>query len=244
MGEAAPEIALRVLSYNVHSQRDDVDAMATLVRSLRPDVMIVQEGPRRFRWRGKAARLARRFGLVYVCGGLPSLGNLVLTNLRVNVHDTLCVQFPHTAGRHLRGAAVARCSVGGRHFAVVGTHLSTDPQERPVQAAVLARVLSEIQVPIVLGADLNDSAGSAAWRTVANGLTDVAAAAGHPDTSTYPSSAPRLRLDVIFADPRFQVRAYQVIDGAEARSASDHLPVMADLALAGDAGLPLTAPRA
>ena len=232
---AATEPMLRVLSYNVHSQRDDVGAMTTLVRSLRPDVMIVQEAPRRFRWRSKCAQLARRFGLVYACGGLPSLGNLVLTNLRVSVHDTWCVQYPLSPGRHLRGAAVARCSVAGRQFAVAGTHLSTDPQERPVQAAALVRVLSEVDVPVVLGADLNDTEGSTAWRMVADGLTDAAAAAGQATTPTYPTAAPRQRLDVIFADPRFAVHAYRVIDGALAQSASDHFPVLADLVLTDDA---------
>ncbi len=160
--------------------------MTTLVRSLRPDVMIVQEAPRRFRWRSKCAQLARRFGLVYACGGLPSLGNLVLTNLRVSVHDTWCVQYPLSPGRHLRGAAVARCSVAGRQFAVAGTHLSTDPQERPVQAAALVRVLSEVDVPLVLGADLNDTEGSTAWRMVASGLTDAAVAAGQATTTYLP----------------------------------------------------------
>ena len=232
MGQAAATgPTLRVLSYNVHTQRDDLDAMTTLVRSLRPDVMIVQEAPRRFRWRSKCAQLARRFGLVYACGGLPSLGNLVLTNLRVSVHDTWCVQYPLTAGRHLRGAALARCSVAGQHFVVAGTHLSTDPEERPTQAAALARVLSDVDVPLVLGADLNDTEGSTAWRMIASGLTDVAVAAGQATTPTYSTSAPRQRLDVIFTDPRFDVRAYQVVDGALAQSASDHFPVLADLIL-------------
>jgi endonuclease/exonuclease/phosphatase family metal-dependent hydrolase len=236
MGQAAATgLALRVVSYNVHTQRDDVSAMTTLVRSLRPDVMIVQEAPRRFRWRSRCAQLARRFGLLYACGGLPSLGNLVLTNLRVSVHDTWCVQYPLTPGRHLRGAALARCSVAGHHFAVAGTHLSTDPRERPVQAAALAQLLSEVDVPLVLGADLNETSGSAAWRMIASGLTDVAVVAGQSTTPTYPTAAPRQRLDVIFADPRFGVRAYQVVDGALAQSASDHFPVLADLVLP-DAG--------
>ncbi len=51
-------VPLRVVSYNVHSQRDDTAALAAVVRGPTPDVVIVQEGPRRFRWRQKSATLA------------------------------------------------------------------------------------------------------------------------------------------------------------------------------------------
>ena len=50
---------LRVLSYNLHSLRDDRRALAEVVRGVAPDVAILQEAPRRFRWRQKSAPLAR-----------------------------------------------------------------------------------------------------------------------------------------------------------------------------------------
>ena len=87
-------------------------ALAAVVREVAPDVVIVQEAPRRFRWRQKCAALAGSFGLVVAAGGLPSLGNLMLTSLRVRVHDDLVVQYPLTPGRHLRGAEFVRCAVG------------------------------------------------------------------------------------------------------------------------------------
>ena len=105
-------VPLRVVSYNVHSQRDDTAALAAVVRAAAPDVVIVQEAPRRFRWRQKCATLAESFGLVVAAGGLPALGNLLLTSLRVRVRDTRCQRYPLTPGRHLRGAAYADCQVG------------------------------------------------------------------------------------------------------------------------------------
>jgi hypothetical protein len=70
---------LRLLSYNVHGLRDDVDALAAVVRAAEPDVVVLREAPRRLRWRAKSAALAHGFGLVVAGGGLPALGNLVLT---------------------------------------------------------------------------------------------------------------------------------------------------------------------
>lgn len=56
----------------------------------------------------------------------------------------------------------------------------------------------------------------------------------HPEAPgyTYPSEAPWLRLDYIFASPRLAPRlaACDVIGGGEARRASDHLPLWAEFA--------------
>lgn len=222
---------LRVLSYNIHSQRDDRVALAAVVRAAAPDVLIVQEAPRRLRWRHKCAALADAFGLVVAVGGLPSLGNLLLTSLRPRVHRTWCVRYPLTPGRHLRGAAFAECSIGSARFVLAGTHLSTDPLERPAQAARLRATSAGAGPPLIVGADLNESSAGAAWCTIAAGLTDTAVAAGRADRPTYPCAGPRVRIDALFVDPRITVTGYDVIDTPEARRASDHLPVLADLLL-------------
>ncbi|MBM0239885.1 endonuclease/exonuclease/phosphatase family protein [Micromonospora sp. ATA32] len=222
---------LRVVSYNIHSQRDDTAALAAVVREAAPDVVIVQEAPRRFRWRQKSAALAESFGLVVAAGGLPSLGNLLLTSLRVRVLDTRCQRFPLTPGRHLRGAAFADCAVGGARFTLAGSHLSTDPLERPAQAAAFKRELAAAELPVVAGADLNEGPDGAAWRTVGDGLTDTAVAADRADRHTYSSANPRRRIDAVFVDPRISVVGYDVVDTSQTRRASDHFPVLVDLLL-------------
>ncbi|KOX06760.1 endonuclease [Micromonospora sp. NRRL B-16802] len=224
-------VPLRVVSYNIHSQRDDTAALAAVVRAAGPDVVIVQEGPRRFRWREKSAALAESFGLVVASGGLPALGNLLLTSLRVQVTGTRCQRFPLTPGRHLRGAAYAECRVGGARFSLVGSHLSTDPAERPGQAAELKRGLAAAGGPVVVGADLNEGPDGPAWATVADGLTDAAVAADRADRLTYSCADPRRRIDALFVDPRVTVVDYDVVDTPQTRRASDHFPVLVDLLL-------------
>ncbi|XTZ18358.1 endonuclease/exonuclease/phosphatase family protein [Micromonospora echinospora] len=224
-------VPLRVVSYNIHTQRDDTAALAEVVRAARPDVVIVQEGPRRFRWRSKCAALAESFGLVVGAGGLPALGNLLLTSVRVRVHATRCQRFPLTPGRHLRGAAFAECAVGGARFVVAGTHLSTDPAERPEQAALFRAEVEAARWPVLVGADLNEGPGGAAWRTIADGLTDAAVAADRADRLTYSCADPRRRIDALFVDPRITVVDYDVVDTPQTRRASDHFPVLADLLL-------------
>ncbi|GAB3150529.1 endonuclease/exonuclease/phosphatase family protein [Micromonospora sonneratiae] len=224
-------IRLRVLSYNVHGQRDDTAALAAAVRGAEPDVVIVQEGPRRFRWRHKCAALADRLGLVVAGGGLPALGNLLLTSLRVRVHRTWYRQFPLTPGRHMRGAAFAECTVGRARFVLAGSHLSTDAAERPGQAALLKEDLAAVRLPLIVGADLNENSGGAAWRTIADGLTDTAVAADRSDRCTYPCANPRDRIDALFVSPQIVVTDYDVVDTEQTRRASDHFPVLVDLLL-------------
>jgi endonuclease/exonuclease/phosphatase family metal-dependent hydrolase len=217
--------SLRVLSYNVHGLKDDRAALTGLIRDLAPDVVVVQEAPRRFRWRHKCAALADDCRMVVAAGGLPSLGNLLMVSLRVRVHETWCLRYPLTPGRHLRGAAFATCSVRGATFTVSGSHLATDPVERPAQAARWKQELSGIEGPVIAAGDLNEGPGGGAWRTVADGF--LTAESG----MTFPATLPRLRLDGVFVTPDISVERYDVIDTDQARRASDHLPVVADLLL-------------
>jgi endonuclease/exonuclease/phosphatase family metal-dependent hydrolase len=249
-------VPLRVVSYNVHSLRDDREALAAVVRSLEPDVLIVQEAPRRFRWRTRCAQLAHSFGMYYAEGGLPSLGNVILTSLRVRVVESWCLRYPLTAGRHMRGAAFTRCIVpGATPFVVAGSHLSTYDGERPRQAGLLLPALGAAAAPIILGIDLNETDSGDSWKLLAADLADVGAAAteslvaapslrdGRAESSvaapslrdgrsaTFPAGAPDRRIDAIFADRRIGVDRFAVVSTPEALRASDHLPLVADLSL-------------
>ncbi|TDB99886.1 endonuclease [Micromonospora fluostatini] len=230
-GTPADGVRLRVVSYNVHGQRDDAAALAAVVRTAEPDVVIVQEGARRFRWRQRNAALAASFGLVVAAGGLPSLGNVLLTSLRVRVLDTRCRRFPLTPGRHLRGAAFADCLVGGARFTLAGSHLSTDPAERPAQARALRQDLAGAPWPVIAGADVNEGPDGPAWATLAEGLTDTAVAMDRADRLTYSCADPRRRIDALFVDPRIAVLDYDVVDTPQTRRASDHFPILVDLRL-------------
>ena len=219
-------VPLRVMSYNVHGLGDDRAAVIELVRELAPDVLIVQEAPRRFRWRHKCAAFADDAGLVVAAGGLPALGNLVLVSLRVKVHEAWCMRFPLTPGRHLRGAAFVRGSVRGGRFTVSGSHLATDPAERHDQAALWKQALDAIEGPVIAAGDLNEGPGGGAWRTVEDGL--VSSAAGR---FTYPATLPARLIDGLFVTPDIDIEKYEVVESDLARQASDHLPVLAELTL-------------
>jgi endonuclease/exonuclease/phosphatase family metal-dependent hydrolase len=222
---------LRVMSYNIHSSRDDLRALAAVVRSEAPDVLLVQEAPRRLGWRGRNARLARRWGMIFAAGGCWALGNSAFTTMRIAVPESWCVQFPLTPGRHMRGAVFARCVVGRSRFVVVGTHLSLDAAERASQARLLKEHLARLEEPVLVFGDLNEESGCAGWRTLADGLVDAAEARQMAHVLSFSCTNPRRRIDAIFADPRWEIVDYRVVETPDARLASDHFPLVADLVL-------------
>jgi len=224
-------VKLRVVAYNIHSSRDDLNALAAVVKGLKPDILIVQEGPRRFRWRSKAAALAHSFGMLYATGGSPSLGNVIMTSLRVRVRETWDIRFPLKPGRHMRGAAFARCEVTGVGFTVAGTHLSIDEEERPSQAERLRQAIADIEGPVILGGDLNDVPGSRSWDLAHSDLVDVGERMGASEVCTFPCRGPDKRIDTIAVTEEIGIEAYNVEMGNLTRRASDHFPVVADLAL-------------
>ncbi len=140
---------LRVLSCDLAGLHHTAP-LATLVRSLAPDVVVVQHGPRRLRWRTRGAMLANQCGLVVGGGGEPALGNLILVSLRVSVLDTTCVQFPLVPGRAMAGAAMVHGTVRGQPFVVAGTAVTKESD-----AVIVERVLSEVDVPVVLAASFD-----------------------------------------------------------------------------------------
>ncbi|GIF48517.1 endonuclease/exonuclease/phosphatase family metal-dependent hydrolase [Asanoa ferruginea] len=216
---------VRVVSYNIHSFKDDLGALAAVVADLAPDVLIVQEGARRFRWRQKNASLADRLRMVVGGGGLWSLGNLVLTTLRVRVLETHDVRFPLVPGHHLRGAVFATCEVPGARFVVTGSHLSTDPSIRPTQGAAWRAAIGTHDLPVIAAGDLNAEPGESTWGVVADGL-HVAGMA-----PTHPASGPNRQIDGVFVDKRIEVTSFRVVDTPTARRASDHLPIAVDLVI-------------
>jgi endonuclease/exonuclease/phosphatase family metal-dependent hydrolase len=221
---------MRVLTYNVRSLRDDGAAVARVIRACRPDVVTVQEAPRFFRWRSKAAALARRSGLVVVGGGRPAAANLLLSSLSVEVESMRDVLFSKDVGRHQRGAALAVLRLGGARIAVAGTHLDLAEAPRLRHIAELEGALVGLvprSVPTVVAGDVNDRPGSPAWNLLTERRLDAVPSG---DGFTYSATNPQRRIDAVFADPALHVLSAEVVDSPDVRIASDHRPVLVELA--------------
>jgi endonuclease/exonuclease/phosphatase family metal-dependent hydrolase len=106
---------------------------------------------------------------------------------------------------------------------VTGSHLSTDAAVRPVQAAAWRSEMRGYDLPVIAAGDLNAEPGDPTWAAVADGMRIAGTA------PTHPASGPHRAIDGVFVDKRVEVTRFQVVDSADARAASDHLPIAVDL---------------
>jgi endonuclease/exonuclease/phosphatase family metal-dependent hydrolase len=227
---------VRVLSYNIRSMRDDTDALARVITACAPDLVLLQEAPRFFRWRKKLARLAAASGQVVLTGGATASGPAILCGLRATVERTEDVLLPLTPGLHRRGFATAVVRFGGARLGVLSCHLSLQGDERYAQGGLLLDRLTGLGVEhAVAGGDLNERPDGRTFRRLAARLQDCRATAPWGGDFTSTPADPHQRIDAIFATKGVEVLGCGVpleqpgVTRADLTAATDHLPVLAAL---------------
>ncbi|MBX3179534.1 MAG: endonuclease/exonuclease/phosphatase family protein [Candidatus Hydrogenedentes bacterium] len=228
----------RAASWNIHGcvgpgGQHDVDRVARVLRTLDADVIGLQEVD----WRHPAgekkevlAYLADALGMHAVEG--PNLhdhrgryGNGLLTRLPVLGYRQRSLACD---GREPRGAIDATLDTGDGRLRVIVTHLGLNARERRMQLNWLREAASAHtrgDYMLLLG-DLNEWFGT---RTVRRALTPQPFSALFTGR-TFPSRWPLFSLDCILAEPAPRALSGRVVRTPEARLASDHLPVVADIA--------------
>jgi len=233
---------LKFVSYNIHKGIGGVDRRCRLDRtiavlgSVQADAYLLQEvdeGARRSRFQrqvdviGDALQLPHR---AYAPNHLLEeghYGNAILSRVPFRSTHNLNLTLP----LHKRRSALhARFIVPNlRHgLWVFNCHLGLAEAERRQQLRRILRCIDEhhgSQENVVVMGDLND-----VWRMLGPA---VMAPAGFRDVErpplTFPAIRPLRPLDRVFVRGRVVVTKCERIDGAVARQASDHLPLMAEL---------------
>ena len=225
---------LRIATYNIHSgvgidRRFRPQRIADVIGELDADIVSLQEVLSPVRGFDVHAHLEQATGLnfaammtVQLAGG--TFGNALLSRwpiLGVAAHD-LSVE-----AREARGAldAAIECSVC--KLRVIAIHLGLGRAERAAQLArLLAMVKDAPEMPTVLAGDFNIT------RARARELRAYAEHFGKADAlATFPSIAPVLPLDRVFALHGAEIVDVAVHRSRTARIASDHLPLVATVEL-------------
>ncbi|HZQ75920.1 MAG TPA: endonuclease/exonuclease/phosphatase family protein [Acidimicrobiia bacterium] len=221
--------SMRVATFNVkHGEngagRVDLRRLAAACRSLRADVLAVQEVERfarRSGFRDEMRLIARATGLRAVFGEAArrkwrSYGNVLLA--RGPITDVEVLKLPRPAEGEPRVAIVARVTVDGVALSVAATHLSFRKGEGAAQLQLLLAALAERPGPRLVLGDLNIGPDVVLPAVTAAGYTVA------PTEATFPAGAPRTRLDYV------AVSGLDVVSGSTpAVGTSDHLPVVAEL---------------
>jgi endonuclease/exonuclease/phosphatase family metal-dependent hydrolase len=230
-----------VASYNVHSLRGDAAALARVVECMRPDVLCLQEAPRFLSWRRRRRGLARSVGMT-VAAGRRTGGLAILAGPRVRVIYAESRLLRGFLGMERRAMAVLVTEMAGVRVAVCCAHLDLLAGARLRHAAEivvhLRRVCERFGARPVLAGDFNEEPDRATWRFLSERYADCFAVAPEGEGSTFTARHPRKRIDGIFADAGLAVRSCGVAraDPGDLATATDHLPVLAELVFHHDLG--------
>lgn len=226
---------LTFASYNIHKGvgldgKRDADRIIRVLHELDADIIALQETDRRFG--ARASVLPRgmldeaEYQIVPLRMRPRSMGwhgNSVLVRKHIEIVDAAPIHLPSLEPR---GAVHARFSKQGREFDVVGMHLDLSGLLRRKQIETVCAVMRHGSGPAVIMGDLNEwSPRGGSLRAFSKGWTVLS-----PGRS-FPGSRPLAPLDRIVHSAHWRCSQAEVHHSALAVSASDHLPVRAELEL-------------
>ena len=231
------QISLRVATYNIRKalgtdRRRDPERTLRVIEALDADIVLLQEADMRLGLRPPALRSVLFEGLGFrpavFAHGRDSLGwhgNAILIR---NSIDIIAVAHTDLPGLEPRGAVMADLRFEGRDISVIGTHLGLMRASRRRQLAALRAFAEQTHISArLIAGDFNE------W----SGLSHLAGLGPDfrvlPSPPTFHARKPVAALDRIAMTDDFILHDIQAVLTPEARRASDHLPLVANLILEG-----------
>lgn len=240
--------SLRVMTYNVHScigmdGKVDVRRIARVIAQAEPDIVALQEldvGKERSFGKDQAHLIARHLEMAFHFHPAIHLedelyGDAILTRLPLRLIKAGPLPgLEDSTEREPRGALWVAVEFGGGEVQVINTHLGLNARERSRQVDALlgSEWLSHAQCqgPVILCGDFNAVPSSVVYRQLAARLKDAQTQVpGLKPRGTFFSRFPKMRLDHIFTSEDLAVATITATDSKLARTASDHLPLVAEI---------------
>ena len=232
---------LRVATYNIHrcrglDGRTRPERIAEVLEGIDADVIALQEvvgaGPRHY---GHAQELGAALGMGWVMAParlyrLHAYGNVVLSRFPIVHHVRYDLSWKTCEPRCCQRVDV---DLGGRLLHLYNVHFGTAILERRVQAERLAGIVSDRRVtgPKVVLGDFNEWTRGPASALLSERLQGVDLRAHLRRRRTYPGVLPLVHLDHIYHAGAVEVRRVELVRTRRSLIASDHLPLVAELAI-------------
>ena len=227
---------VRVLTWNIHgalgrNRRFDIARVVELIDRWDPHVVALQEvDSRRDKSSENPFELLQRelgehgIGAKSITTADGDYGQMLISRWPMN--DTVIHDLSHPE-REPRRAIASMIATPHGALRLVATHLGLSVHERRGQARKLLDIAGEGSPTTVVMGDFNDWFWPGSVRSALS-----CALPGRTLFRTYPSTLPCLRLDGIYCRPHDALVA--CFTDRAARHISDHLPVIADVRIAGE----------
>jgi endonuclease/exonuclease/phosphatase family metal-dependent hydrolase len=245
----APDRPLRVATFNIHHGTGidgllDLERTARVIAQTGADVVGLQEVDRHFHARSdfvdQATWLARRLRMNAAFGANVDVdpltpgghrrqfGTAILS--RHHILSSTNTLLPRPEGGEQRGLLEVLLTVRGVPVRGYSTHLQHHSQvERLAQVEAIRAHLAGARESVVILGDLNARPEDPEIASLTENLVDAWVEAGAGPGYTYHASALYTRIDYVLSSDDVVTHTAAVVT----TDASDHLPVVADLALPG-----------
>lgn len=229
---------LRVVVYNVRGFRDGLDRVVAVIGHFEPDLVLLNETGGRLALRRCARALAMQAARDPWSPFRRRVKNAVLVRPPWRIVEHHLHRFADVRRAfYPRGALVATVGRAGRRLRVHAIHLGLHPLERLHAAEELADLARAHDGPVLIGGDCNEMPDGRAMTFLGERFWDAWLLGGDVDGETFPATDPTARIDFVFVSEEVKVERVLVPSVMpEARVASDHLPVVAELRLTDQAG--------
>ncbi|CEG24273.1 Endonuclease/Exonuclease/phosphatase family protein [Planococcus massiliensis] len=254
-------IPLKVMSFNIAhgmgmDNRVDLERIAYIIEQSGTEVIGLQELDRYFDERSsfidQVEWLSKRLGMYAAFGAnldfepleaerpRRQYGNAVFSKYPIKYvenHLLTEVESPFAPSEQ-RGILEAVIEVDGTYLSFYNTHLSLKEEQLQLNVDEILAIMDKSQFPKVLTGDFNANPEQPQLNRFRNALNDVFADVEEGKSFTYPAPhqdgidgvmlKPITRIDYIWTDLPMPPKQASVIE----TSASDHLPIVAELVLA------------
>ena len=159
-----------------------------------------------------------------VAGG--TYGNAFLTRHPLLSSDVIDIPDRFAPGeRRVEHRTILRCAIelGGAPVTILQTHFGLTDAEMKSAVETAVDVIRREANPVILMGDLNMEPDNGILTPLFDALHDTADRSD--DIKTFPSNAPRVKIDYIFHSPRFKTVSLRSMDTQN----SDHRPLIAAL---------------
>lgn len=248
-GDEPPKVerVIKVMTYNIHrgnppGQGEDIidlNATADVIKAQHPDLVSLNEVDVNTKRSGITLNEAKKLGELtgmhaYFAKAMDydggQYGDAVLSKYPIIEEIRYSLPFK-VAGSEPRDIAMIKVEIAGKKLLFASTHLDhlATEENRILQANTIVQdILPKLKLPLIIGGDLNATPES---ETI--GILNTKLMMGCKDQGcplTFPYNVPDRCIDYIMvgSSKDFEFKSYRSIEGVVA---SDHLPLVAEIAL-------------
>jgi endonuclease/exonuclease/phosphatase family metal-dependent hydrolase len=225
-------VRLRVVVWNVRGFRDGLDRVVKVAGRFEPDLVLLNESGGRWKLR----RFGNAMGMTVAADPFSPLQRRVKDAVLVRPPWRVLEHRPYRFGdvrrpMYPRGALIAQVGRAGFRMWAISVHLGLHPVERLHSAEELSDLTRGLKGPVLIGGDCNETPDGKAIGFLSERFWDAWLLGGDVAGETFPAKDPTARIDFLFVSEGVTVERVLVPPGPDARAASDHLPVIAELTL-------------